>query len=271
MQISVKQQVVRPFRLQLKGTRSPQRSADGSFLSINLSTTTLRYFDNTDEPVLLVLCDLSVDPEDPRECPLHYVWIREELDRIQIAAVSLEQKEAAIRVPTANVLDRTTDLVDEVRKRHRLSRVGHALDTRIAGMDPSLGSEDRVLMVESITKNMGTRSIVFAQALAEPATDVWINPPRGSLASLITEAKSAVVGGNVERCADLLRQVSERLSLRLLEKAEYWHLMADSASCKTWHVPHQWRLHAHISRKHRHCHLGASQSNQPRLAPDRTR
>lgn len=225
VQISVKQQVVHPFRLQLKGTRSPQRSADGSFLSINLSTTTLRYFDNTDEPVLLVLCDLSVDPEDPRECPLHYVWIREELDRIQIASISLEQKEAAIRVPTANVLDRTTDLVDEVRKRHRLSRVGHALDTRIAGMDPSLGSEDRVLMVESITKNIGTLSIVFAQALAEPATDVWINPPRGSLAALITEAKSAIASGNVEKCADLLRQASERLEpAPPLEKAEYWHL-----------------------------------------------
>jgi ATP/maltotriose-dependent transcriptional regulator MalT len=108
-------------------------------------------------------------------------------------------------------------------------------------MDPSLGSEDRVLMVESITKNIGTRSIVFAQALAEPATDVWINPPRGSLASLITEAKSAVVGGNVERCADLLRQVSERLEpASPLEKAEYWHLTGrlrlvqgndDDASC----------------------------------------
>lgn len=225
VQISVKQQVVHPFRLQLKGTRSPQRSADGSFLSINLSTTTLRYFDNTDEPVLLVLCDLSVDPEDPRECPLHYVWIREELDRIQIASVPLEQKEAAIRVPTANVLDRTSDLVAEVRKRHRLSRVGHALDTSVAEMDPSLGSEDRVLMVESITRNIGTRSIVFAQALAEPATDVWINPPHGSLAWLVTEAKSAVARGNVEKCADLLRQASERLeSASAMEKAEYWHL-----------------------------------------------
>jgi hypothetical protein len=103
VQISVKQQVVHPFRLQLKGTRSPQRSADGSFLSINLSTTTLRYFDNTDEPVLLVLCDLSVDPEDPRECPLHYVWIREELDRIQIAAVSLSRRRPrfACRRPTS--------------------------------------------------------------------------------------------------------------------------------------------------------------------------
>lgn len=225
VQISVQQQVMHPFRLQLKGTRSPQRSADGSFLSISLSTTTLRYFDNTDEPVLLVLCDLSVDPEDPRECLLHYVWIREELDRIQIASIPLEQKEAAIRVPTANVLNRTTDLVDEVRKRHRLSRVGHALDTSVAGMDPSLGSEDRVAMVESITRNIASRSIVFAQALAEPSDDVWINPPRGSLAWLLTEAKSAVARGNVEKSANLIRQASERLDpASAMEKAEYWYL-----------------------------------------------
>lgn len=225
VQISVQQQVVHPFRLQLKGTRSPQRSADGSFLSINLSTTTLRYFDNTDEPVLLVLCDLSIDPEDPRECPLHYVWIREELVRIQIASIPLEQKEAAIRVPTANVLNRTTDLVHEVRKRHRLSRIGHALDTSVAGMDPSLGSEDRVAMVESITRNIATRNIVFAQALAEPGADVWINPPRGSLAWLLIESKSAVSNGIVEKCAELLHQASECLeSASAIEKAEYWYL-----------------------------------------------
>jgi tetratricopeptide (TPR) repeat protein len=225
VQISLKQQVVHPFRIQLKGTRSPRRSADGSFLSIDLSTTTLRYFDNTDEPVLLVLCDLSVDPDDPRECTLHYVWIREELDRIQIASISLTQKEVAIRVPTANVLDRTTDLVDEVRKRHRLSRVGHALDTSVAGLDPSLGSEDRVVMVEAITRNIGARSIVFAQALAEPTTEIWINPPRGTLAWLLTEAKSAVASGNVDQCADLLRRASERSEpASALENAEYWHL-----------------------------------------------
>lgn len=229
VQISAKQQVVHPFRIQLKGTRSPKRSADGSFLSIDLSTTTLRYFDNTDEPVLLVLCDLSVDPDDPRECALHYVWIREELDRIQIASIPLKQQEATIRVPTANVLDRSTDLTDEVRKRHRLSRVGHALETSVAGMDSSLGSEDRVVMVEAITRNIGARSIVFAQALAEPATDVWVNPPRGSFAWLLTEAKSAVDSGKVDKCADLLRQASERLdSAPPLEKAEYWYLTGRS-------------------------------------------
>ena len=226
VQISVKQQVVHPFRLQLKGTRSPKRSADGTYLSIALSSSTLRYFDNTDEPVLLVLCDLSVDPDEPRECNLYYLWIREELDRIQIASIPLSQKEAVIRVPTANVLDRSTDLIDEVRKRHRLSRVGHSLETSVAGMDPSLGSEDRVMMVEAITRNIGIRNIVFAQALAGPATDIWVNPPPGSMAWLLTEAKTAIASGKVEKCEGLTRQASECLvSATSLERAEYWHLI----------------------------------------------
>lgn len=225
VQISVNQQVVHPFRVQLKGTRSPTRSADGSFLSIGLSTSTLRYFDNTDEPVLLVLCDLSVDPDEPREGALYYVWVREELDRIQITSIPMDQEKAVIRLPTANVLDRSTDLTEEVRKRHRLSRVGHALETRVAGMDPSLGSEERVMMVEAITKNIGARSIVFAHALAEPASEIWINPPRDSLAWLLTEAKSAITSGKVEKCEELIGRVSLGLSsATTLERAEYWHL-----------------------------------------------
>ncbi|MES2281068.1 MAG: DUF4365 domain-containing protein [Pseudomonadota bacterium] len=229
VQISVHQQVVHPFRVQLKGTRSPERNADGSFLSIDLSTSTLRYFDNTDEPVLLVLCDLSVNPDEPRDCKLYYVWMREELERIEIASLPPNQKEAAVRVPTANVLDRSTDLVHEVRKRHRLSRVGHELDKSVADMDPSLGSAERVGMVEAITRNIGTRNITFAQALAEPVTDVWIDPPRGSLAWQLTEAKGALATGNVEKCIQLLGQACEHLDGSTnLELAEYWYLTGRS-------------------------------------------
>lgn len=225
VQLSVNQQVTHPFRIQLKGTRSPERSVDGSFISISLSTSTLRFFDNTGEPVLLVLCDLSVQPDEPRECVLYYVWVREELDRIQIASIPIAQKEAVIRVPTANVLNRKTDLIDEVRKQFRLSRAGQELDTSVAGMDPSLASEDRVLMVEAITKNIASRSIVFAQALAEPPTDIWVNPPHGSVAWLLTEAKSALASGHLAKCSEFLRQASECLvAASKLECAEFWYL-----------------------------------------------
>lgn len=253
VQISVDQQVVHPFRLQLKGTRSPKLSADGSFLSIALSTSTLRYFDNTDEPVLLVLCDLSIVPEEPRDCPLYFVWIREELERIQLASIPLHQAEAVIRVPTLNALERSTDLVAEVRKRHRLSRVGHALDQSVAQKDPTLGSDDRVVMVEAITKGIASRGIVLAQALAEPATDFWVNPPRGSSAWLLTEARLAMASGRPPKCDELLGQASEQLATATsIEQAEYWHLMGrsclvrgdDAGASKAFKTAAEVRSHA---------------------------
>lgn len=225
VQLTVGNQVVHPFRLQLKGTRSPQRNADGTHLSIALSTSTLRYYANTDEPVLLVLCDLSADPDEPRDGTLYYVWMREELERIDIDKVPLEQKEAVIHVPTRNVLNRSTDLVEEVRRRHRLSRVGHALDANVADLDPSLEEDERTRMVEAISAGIGARSLALAQSLAEPPDDIWVNPRQGSLPWHLTEAKAAIATGRLETCAQHLQLASEQLDKAAsLERAEYWHL-----------------------------------------------
>ncbi len=225
VQITAGQQVIHPFRLQLKGTRSPKRSADGSHLSVVLSASTLRYYDNTEEPVLLVLCDLKVDREEPRNCPLYYVWIREELRRIQIDEVALTQEEVAVHVPAANVLSRSTDLLADVRKYHRLAKIGHALDTRVAGMRPDLDASQRVALLENITEGIAARNVAFTEALAEPARDIWISPPQGSLAWMLTEARNSINVGRIAKCESFLRQAADKLnSATCLEKAEYWHL-----------------------------------------------
>lgn len=225
VQITESQQVVHPFRLQLKGTRSPKRSADGAHLTIPLSASTLRYYDNTGEPVLLVVCDLQVDQEDPRNCPVYYVWIQEELRRIQIDAVPLTQAEVTVRVPTTNELTRTTNLLADVRKYHRLARIGSTLDTRVAGMRPEMDASERVVLLENITANIGARNAVFAEALAEPARDIWINPPRGSMAWVLTEARYAINAGKIVKCESFMQQAVNMLeSSTALEKAEYWHL-----------------------------------------------
>ena len=219
------QQVVHPFRLQLKGTRSPKRSANGTFLSIALATSTLRYYSNTDEPVLLVLCDLSEDPENPTNGIAYYVWMQEELERIDLRSIPLSQEEAVLRVPTTNVLTKQTDVLDLIRVRFRLSRIGHTLNRRVEELDPSMASEDRVGMIEAITGGVGARSIAFAQALAEPVKDVWINPPRGSLPKVLTDAKAAIRLGKTRKCEALLKQVEEKLlEASALEQAEYWYL-----------------------------------------------
>ncbi|MEO6855075.1 MAG: hypothetical protein ABI213_14165 [Rhodoferax sp.] len=81
-------------------------------------------------------------------------------------------------------------------------------------------------MVEAITKGIASRGIVLAQALAEPTTDVWVNPPRGSSAWLLTEARSAMASGRVSKCDELLAQASKQLATSTtIEQAEYWHLV----------------------------------------------
>ena len=49
------------FRVQLKGTTVPELSADGTYISIQLKASTIRYYARFTEPILLVLCDLSAN------------------------------------------------------------------------------------------------------------------------------------------------------------------------------------------------------------------
>ena len=51
------------FRVQLKGTRYPDLSLDGEFISIQLKASTVRFYDRIVEPILLVVCDLSADAD----------------------------------------------------------------------------------------------------------------------------------------------------------------------------------------------------------------
>lgn len=70
------------FRVQLKGTTAPLKNADGSFFSVQLKASTVRYYERATEPILLVLCDLSASPQSAVSCPLYYCWVEVELRRI---------------------------------------------------------------------------------------------------------------------------------------------------------------------------------------------
>lgn len=226
VQLKSQQQVRHIFWLQLKGTRSPKLSADGSFFSIALSASTLRYYDNIEQPILLVLCDLSVDPAESRNCPAYFVWMREELRRIDIEKIDFSQEEVTVRVPKTNVLTRATDLLADVRKYHELANVGHALDVRLASMKPGMDPNQRLALVQGIGKSIAPRSVAFTEALAEPPGDFWLNPPpHGSLAWYLTEARNSINVGKLGKCKDALDQADSILAGAVpLELAEYWHL-----------------------------------------------
>jgi tetratricopeptide (TPR) repeat protein len=212
------------FRVQLKGTRAPEISVDGEFISIQFKASTIRYYDRIVEPILLVVCRLDIAPE-PVDCALYFVWVRDELNRIGIANLPQEQQYVSLRVPVQNRLTTQTDLSADLHQQNELSRAGHALDVRVEQTHPGFDVEERVSVVQGMTQSIGSRSAAFIDVLAAPAEEHWINPPPGTLAWQLNQTKELLRTGSLDRVSDALDLTSKMLDgATHLELAEYWFL-----------------------------------------------
>ena len=224
VQTTPNQQATDIFRIQLKGTRSPNLTADGEYISVSLKATTVRYYARAVEPVLLVICDLSVN-EDPVDCPLYYVWLRDELNRISVDDLSAERKSVTLRASTKNVLKIATDLSEDIRHQNELSRMGHILSERAEQTHPGMQADDRLTLVQGVVKGVAARGSALMNALAGPTEDYWVNPARGTLAWNLTQAKADLQVTALDRAKIQLDEAEPKLEgSATLERAEYWRL-----------------------------------------------
>jgi len=212
------------FRVQLKGTRSPDISADGKFISIQLKASTIRYYNRIVEPILLVICNLQVDP-DPVDCPLYYVWVRDELRRIDVTNLPVDQQYVTLRVPIQHHLQTQIDLSADIERQNELSRAGHAIDISIEETHPGMQVEERLSVVKGVTQGITARSAAFIDALAAPAEEHWVAPSPGTLAWHLNQTKVLLRTSSLERVTKELNTAEAMLEAATpLEEAEYWFL-----------------------------------------------
>lgn len=224
VQTTPNQQATDIFRMQLKGTRSPTITADGEYISVTLKATTVRYYERAVEPVLLVICDLSVD-EDPVDCPLHYVWLRDELLRIRIDELPAEQKFVTLRAPRKNLLKRATDLSKDIRYQNELSRAGHTLSLRTEQTHPEMQADDRLTLVQGVVQGVAARGPALMDALAGLAEEYWVNPARGTLAWNLSQARADLRVNALQQAMAQLNDAESKLEKATdFELAEYWCL-----------------------------------------------
>nr|WP_260433238.1 DUF4365 domain-containing protein [Burkholderia cepacia] len=229
IQLKAQSQATAIFRLQLKGTTNPAFIEGGKFVSIPLSASTLRFYRNIAEPILLVVCDLSAK-SDPRECPLYYVWVREELRRINIDGMDLEQDKANLHVPTANRLNYELDLLPAVQNANELAEAGHALDVRVADLRPELQPEQRVELVHDLAEGFNKRSAAFLEAVAAPASEHWPTPEMGTLAADLIDAAKLLKNGKLDKAGVVLDRAESKLAAAVdLELGEFHFLKGRQA------------------------------------------
>jgi tetratricopeptide (TPR) repeat protein len=223
IQTTKNRQVSDIFRVQLKGTTTPDVSKDGSFISVEIKATTARYYDRIVEPVLVVLCDLSVN-SDPVDCDLYYVWVRDEFNRIDISSLPETQEWVTLRVPTSNRL-KGADLSEDIRRHNELARAGHALNAKIAKAIPEADALRGFELVGQVTKTIISSGSALIEALADPGEDYWVNPHPGSTPWHLNRTKEYLDKTNLSMAKAELDIVETLLSKGIpAEKSEYWFL-----------------------------------------------
>lgn len=212
------------FRAQLKGTTKPALNADGTVYSQTIKVSTANYYGRAVEPVLLVLCDLSVDPDRPKNCPLYYLWIHDEIQRLLEAGVREDQQTVTFHVPKANELNDATDLSPYIRRFRTLSKIGHQLTNTFEGRKQGLSAAEQAELALKMVRNLDLKSADLIGALAEDAQSSWVEAQAGSLQWHLKEGMNALQSGRGEDCQMALEEAAKLLgNARPLEKADYWN------------------------------------------------
>ncbi|MDB5986277.1 MAG: hypothetical protein JWR16_1330, partial [Nevskia sp.] len=212
------------FRLQLKGTESPKRSSDGDFYSVDLKASTVRYYERMTEPVLLVLCDLSVFPGDPRACPAFYVWIHDEIRRRRgDGSRAVDNNDyLTFRVPVANVLDGSFDVCSEIERTRTLMKVALQLDKTVEQSRPGMPPEERGAFAHKIIGGFVGRGVALLDAMSEPVSSPWPKAPQGSIAARLITVAEMLQRGNSSGAMAVLEGIRAKVSDAVaVERAEF--------------------------------------------------
>lgn len=192
------------FRVQLKGTTTPDKSADGSFFSIQLKASTVRYYEGITEPILLVLCDLS-GGSHAHEGRLYFCWIEDELRRLNAAEMPANQQYVTFRVPAENQLLPETDLSEHLSHARAVSKSARAIDAIVQAARPDLTEDGRADFLSRVTGGLEARGFSLVQAIAEPVSTPWLEAPEGSFAWYLKEAAHQLRSGDAEAAQSQLK------------------------------------------------------------------
>lgn len=214
------------FRVQLKGTTTPDKSADESFFSIQLKASTVRYYEGITEPILLVLCDLS-GGSHASQGRLYFCWIEDELQRLNAAEMPAHQQYMTFRVPAENQLLPETDLSEHLSHARAVSKSARAIDAIVQAARPDLTENGRADFLSRITGGLKARGFSLVQAIAEPASTPWLEAPEGSFAWYLKEAAYQLRSGDTKAAQSQLKAAELLAGLHSpLELAEQSFLKA---------------------------------------------
>jgi tetratricopeptide (TPR) repeat protein len=231
VQVKVASEVRYRFRSQVKGSERNKFSQSEDAFSVELKTSTLNYYTQITEPILLVFCDLSDTSKDPRECPAYFVWIHEEIQRAYGSNRPSDSNQAqfTVHVPKRNKLSASTDFNVELRDHVQIHNALHGLDAAVVAARSGLHVAEHVEVLESIERNVRRTGRPFVDAVTQSSSTPWPAAAKGSFAAALAEVANILRRGDDQFARERLDAIRPDLSKATPhEQAEFFHLLGKS-------------------------------------------
>lgn len=172
VQVEVHGQIRYSFKVQLKGTESPKYSADQSLLSVGLKRTTLNYYANQNDEVLLIVAVVVLKDNgklDRSLTKVYWNWITAELRKLRGSRYSIDassQSDVTVHVPLENQLTPSSDVQINAHldERLRIARAAEKLEDILRGEGDVSRTRNPLEQLASIDHN---RLRQFLSAISE--------------------------------------------------------------------------------------------------------
>jgi tetratricopeptide (TPR) repeat protein len=213
VQVDIEGQVRYAFKVQLKGTESPEYSSDHSRLSIALKRTTLNYYATLNDEVLLVVAVVTLLDNgklDHSSARVYWTWMTTELRRIRGSRFAIdmsEQGEVTVHVPVENLLTPTADarINAHLEERLRAARATEKLEDILAAAVE--GRQNHSPLEQLATLTNGRLHQLLAALSDEPASAVVASTGSAKADALHAECLGYLRAGSTELAARFLETI----------------------------------------------------------------
>ena len=252
---------------QKKGKSKKKLSRDGSHFSQVLNIPTLNYYINIENPIMLVFADLACN-EDPRQCPVYYLWIDEELEKLCGGRDSLDhlgKSSHTFHIPTANILVKDLDVLPYLKSRIQKKRALENLFKEVEQIHP-----DPVSSILGIGGKIASNKIVLDSVL-DHTDNPWVDAPKNSVAKILHTASKYISINRIDLAENELDKISLKIdNATIHEQSEYYYQRASiSAIIGVYDESKKLFKKAHINDpKNKKYHLGYLESLIPKVKLD---
>ncbi|WNP36871.1 DUF4365 domain-containing protein (plasmid) [Enterobacter kobei] len=212
------------FYLQLKGTTSPDYDKEKAYIKHPLRSSTLNNYEEQEPLVMLAVVDLSININQPANCPIYYIWLDEEWFSDNKAKIK-GQKSLSINIPTNQIIHNELNVYDlyagRITKKVALSRLGKSIEPYTENLANTLGT-----LADTISEKP-----IFLKAAENSGDEPWIENPAGHISTLLKECHDGLTFNSIDKSQQLIDSLENIINtFNKNELAEFHYIKAMMAS-----------------------------------------